>query len=1118
MPEQPLPKYSSARPAKPNAPTTCPAAVPYAELHCRTNFSFLEGASHPDELVDRAAELGYRALAVTDRDSLAGVVRAHVAAKKAGLKLVIGASVAPVDGPPLLLWVTNRASYGRLARLLTLGRRSAPKGECRLTFDDVANHSEGLLAGVLLPHVLRAFQPDAQQAAVRQLERCREAFGDRCYGVAELFRGLHDRRWLQQFQDLAGKAGLPIIAANDVHYHVPQRRPLHDVLAAVRHGCTVAELGQHLFANAERHLKSPAEMCELFESGEWQMAEPLVMGPIGRIRPIGPITGIPPFAVLRTVEVADRCTFSLDELRYEYPEELCPAGQTPLAHLINLTWAGGQGRYPTGIPDKVRRLIEYELKLIEELRYEAYFLTVWDLVRFARDRGILCQGRGSAANSAVCYCLGVTSVDPERIDVLFERFISKDRNEVPDIDVDFEHERREEVLQYIYDKYGRERAGMTAEVITYRQRSAIRDVGKALGFSLDRVDLLAKTLDHHPWRDEERLLARLSEAGLDPRSRQTRLLVGLVQQLLGFPRHLSQHVGGMVMTNGPLCELVPIENAAMPDRTVIQWDKNDLDALGILKVDCLSLGMLTAIRKCFDLVAADGTYTSHRTYTSHPFPKLTLATIPPEDPAVYEMVGRADTIGVFQIESRAQMSMLPRLRPHCFYDLVIEVAIVRPGPIQGKMVHPYLRRRQGQEPVEYPSEAVRSVLEKTLGVPIFQEQAMRLAVVAAGFTPGEADQLRRAMGAWRKQGVMEPFYDKLISGMLARGYAAEFAERVYQQICGFGEYGFPESHAASFALLVYVSAWLKCHYPAAFAAALLNSQPMGFYAPAQLVADAKNHGVEVRAIDVNCSDWDCTLERRAGKPDVQQPSDVRRAFQPDVEDPILRLGFRLVRGLSQKYVERIVEARREGSFQTFSEFVRRTGLRAPVLKKLSQADAFGSLLMDRRDTLWRSLPERGPLTLFDQIETEETSVSLPPSTPMAEVLADYNSVGLSLRPHPVSFLRSMLDSLKITPAAQLSSLPNDLRLKVAGIVLLRQRPSTANGITFVTLEDETGIVNLIVRQSVWERYRRVARNAVAMIAYGRLQRESEVVHILTTRIEDLSLRLGDLNTKSRDFR
>jgi error-prone DNA polymerase len=1054
MPEQPLPKLVPE--AKPPA-QRARSQVPYAELHCRTNFSFLEGASHPDELVNRATELGYAALAITDRDSLAGVVRAHVAAKETGMKLIIGALVTPIDALPLLLWVSDRAGYARLARLLTVGRRAAPKGECRLTFDDVDRHRDGLLAGVLLPGLDAGARP--------ALERCREAFGDRCYAVAELFRGPEDRRRLRQMQELAREARLPLVAANDVHYHVPERRPLHDALSAIRHGCTIADLGERLFPNGQRHLQAPARMHSLFADV--------------------------PEALSRTVEVADRCAFSLDELRYEYPEELCPPGRSPLEHLSELTWAGAHERYPAGIPDKVRGLLEHELTLIAQLRYEAYFLTVWDLVRFARGRGILCQGRGSAANSAVCYCLGVTSVDPERIDVLFERFVSQERDEAPDIDVDFEHERREEVLQYVYDKYGRERAGMTAEVITYRQRSAVRDVGKALGLSLERVDLLAKTMDHHPWRDEDRLGARLREGGLDPEGRLTRQLVWLVGQLLGFPRHLSQHVGGMVMTRGPLCELTPIENAAMADRTVIQWDKNDLDALGILKVDCLALGMLTAIRKGFDLI--------HAAYPGQK-EKLTLATIPAEDPAVYEMVSRADTIGVFQIESRAQMSMLPRLRPHCFYDLVIEVAIVRPGPIQGKMVHPYLRRRQGLEPVEYPNEAIHAVLEKTLGVPLFQEQAMRLAVVAAGFTPGEADQLRRAMGAWRRQGVMAPFREKLISGMLARGFAAEFAERLFEQICGFGEYGFPESHAASFALLVYVSAWLKRHYPAAFAAALLNSQPMGFYAPAQLVADAKKHGVEVRSIDVNFSHWDCTLEATSG------------------EFPALRLGFRLVRGLARQFVDGLVQARAEGRFASFAEFVGRTGLRAAALKRLSRADAFASLQMDRQATLWRSLPERGPLTLFDRADRDEALPALPEMTPLDEVLADYRTAGLSLRPHPVTYLRPFLEALGITPAGRLPDVDNDIRLKVAGVVLLRQRPSTANGITFVTLEDETGMVNLIVRQAVWERYRRIARGAVAMIAHGRLQKEAEVIHVLVTRLEDLSARLGDLATSSRDFR
>ena len=1031
--------------------------MPYAELHCRTNFSFLEGASHPHELVERATELGYAALAVTDRASLAGVVRAHVAAKETGLKLVIGTAIAPVDAPPILLWVTNRAGYAQLARLLTHGRRSAPKGECLLTFDDVARHAGGLLAGVLL-----------HEATPPQLGRCLDVFGDRCYGVAELHRGPRDHLRLEQFRQRARAAQLPLVAANDVHYHVPGRRPLHDVLTAIRHGCTVAELGERLFPNAERHLKAPAAMHDLFTAA--------------------------PEAVARTVEVAERCTFSLDELRYDYPEELCPAGLKPLEYLTELTWAGARRRYGSHIPDKVRQLIEHELALIAELRYEAYFLTVWDLVRFARERNILCQGRGSAANSAVCYCLGITSVDPEDIDILFERFVSKDRHEAPDIDVDFEHERREEVLQYIWNKYGRDRAAMTAEIITYRGRSALRDVGKALGLSPDRVDQLAKTVDHHFEGAADRLTAQLGDAGLDPQSLLARQLAWLVRQLLGFPRHLSQHVGGMVMTNGLLCELVPIENAAMPERTVVQWDKDDLDALGILKVDCLGLGMLTAIRKCFDLIA------------HHHGQSWTLATVPTGDPAVYAMMSRADTIGVFQIESRAQMSMLPRLKPKKFYDLVIEVAIVRPGPIQGKMVHPYLRRREGKETVDYPSEAVRSVLEKTLGVPIFQEQAMRLAVVAAGFTPGEADQLRRAMGTWRRSGVMERFREKLVSGMLARGYAAEFAERVYQQICGFGEYGFPESHAASFALLVYVSAWLKWYYPAAFAAALINSQPMGFYAPAQLVIDAKKHGVAVRPIDVNGSDWDCTLEPVASSRGGSTPT------------PALRLGFRLVGGLARKHVDRLVAVRRDGPFRTFSEFVRRTGLRAQALKRLAQADAFVSLPMDRREGLWRSLPERGPLTLFDQVDQDEAPVPLPPRTGLEEVLADYRTAGLSLRQHPVSFLRPMLNALGITPAQRLPDLPRERRLKVAGIVLLRQRPGTANGITFVTLEDETGTVNLIVRQTVWERYRRIARRAVALIAHGRLQKESDVIHVLVTRLEDLSERLADLNTDPRDFR
>jgi len=1052
--------------------------------------------------------LDYAALAITDRNSLAGVVRAHVAAKEVGLKLLVGAEITPIDGLPVVLLATDRAAYGRLSRLITLGRRRAPKGQCQLTFQDIAEHADGLLAGVIVQKAERrrqkaerergtgkedcklqiencklkigkSFPLNSQPSTLDLLHRYRDVFGDRCYLFAELHCGAEDRWWLQQMARWASETRIPLVAANDVHYHVPGRQRLQDVLTAIRHGCSVAELGGRLFPNAERHLKSEADMLRLFADR--------------------------PDAVARTIELVDRCRFSLDELRYNYPEELCPPGQTLIQHLTRLTWDGARRRYPQGVPEKVRRLIEHELRLIEELQYESYFLTVWDLVRFARSRGILCQGRGSAANSVVCFCLGITSVDPDRIDVLFERFVSKERNEAPDIDVDFEHERREEILQYIYEKYGRERAGMTAEVITYRPRSAVRDVGKALGLSLDRVDTLAKNLEN--FNDPEGLEDRFREIGFDPQSRLSRQLISLVQELVGFPRHLSQHVGG-VITQDRLCELVPIENAAMPGRTVIQWDKDDLDALGILKVDCLALGMLTAIRKCFELV---------RRHTGR---KLTLANVPAEDPRVYEMISRADTMGVFQIESRAQMSMLPRLRPRCFYDLVIEVAIVRPGPIQGDMVHPYLRRRAGREPVEYPDERVRAVLEKTLGVPIFQEQAMRLAVVAAGFTPGEADQLRRAMGAWRRPGLIDQFRQKLIQGMIANGYSQKFADQVFRQIRGFGDYGFPESHAASFALLVYVSAWLKRYYPAAFTAALLNSQPMGFYAPAQLIADARKHGVDVRPVDVNFSHWDCTLEP-AAETSPAPLSRRRRGTRPE-SDPLsakslwaLRLGFRMVKGLSEKHAERIIRRRTESPYRSFDDFVRRTGLTSGPLRQLAQADAFASLGLNRRQSFWNALPRQhlDPLLWTD----EEPPVALPSMSVRAEVTADYQAFGLSLRRHPMSFLRGRLERWQVVPAERLDQLPPGTPLKVAGLVLLRQRPSTASGITFVTLEDETGIVNLIVRSDVWQRYRRAAHTATALLAWGRLQRESGVIHVLVWKLEDLEPLLGDVPVRSRDF-
>jgi error-prone DNA polymerase len=1102
----------------------------YAELHCRTNFSFLEGASHAEELAARAAELGYTALAITDRNSLAGVVRAHGAAKDAGLKLIVGAEITPIDAPPIVLWAPDRESYGRISRLITIGRRRTEKGACELSLDDVAEHSAGLIAGVLPMAnggVLRTGRTSDQSApsnddplALREdadlaaLHAYREIFGPRCYLLAELHYGADDQRRLDELIDLSRRSRLPLVAAGDVHYHVPERMPLQHVLTAIRHGTTVAELGERCLPNAERHLRTLEQLRTIFARA--------------------------PDPLRRTGEIADRCQFTLDELRYEYPEELAPPGETPIVYLRRLAWQLADERYAGDIPAKVRDLLEHELALIEKLRYEAFFLTVFDVVRFARSRGILCQGRGSAANSAVCYCLGVTAVDPSEHEMLFERFISAERNEAPDIDVDFEHERREEVLQYVYQKYGRERAGLAATVITYRARSAVRDVGKALGLSLDRVDALAKNVDH---RGEVELLAkRCRQSGVDPQSPLGRQLIVFVNELIGFPRHLSQHVGGMVITQGPLCELVPIENAAMADRTVIQWDKDDLDELGILKVDCLALGMLTAIRKCFTLIEQS---------TGRQF---TIDAVPDEDQTVYDMISRADTIGVFQIESRAQMSMLPRLKPATFYDLVIEVAIVRPGPIQGNMVHPYLRRRNNEEPVEYPSPEVEHVLRRTLGVPLFQEQAMQLAVVAAGFTPGEADQLRRAMGAWRRSGMIDSYRTKLIDGMLAKGYAPEFAERLFEQIRGFGEYGFPESHAASFAKLVYVSSWLKHYYPAAFTAAMINSQPMGFYAPAQLIRDAQAHGIDVRPADVNESGWDCTLEfcvsgplsvdkfRADNKKNLRLPPPCGegwgggrsgyRAPTPPLTSPrrgegnggehcAIRLGLRLVRGLPES-AARAIEQARTTPFRSVADLTARAGLSRGAVKRLAEADAFGSLRLDRRSALWQALdqtPLVEDLPLLAAMETDDAATPpLPQLTRQEEVYADYQSSGLTLREHPLSFFRAELDRLAVTPSARLVDWPHGRNVKVAGLVLMRQRPGTAKGITFVTLEDETGIANLIVHARTWQRYELAARRATALIASGRLERKDRVVHIIVHRLEDMKSRLHQLRHHSRDFR
>ena len=1045
----------------------------YTELHCKTNYSFLQGASHPDELIQRAHQLGYTALAITDRNSLAGVVRAHSAAHDLGIGLIIGAEVTFQDAPACLLWAPERAAYGQLCRLLTVGRRRAEKGECHLRFQDLADHAGGLLAGVI-PHWHGPgrslsgnhdrLTADTPLAPKEQLHRYHELFQDRGHLLVELHQGPNDAQRIEQLQQLSRSSRLPLLAAGDVHYHLADRMELHDVLTAISHNRTVSRSGRQRFPNAERHLRTRAELSAIY-------------------RDI-------PEALERTQSVSRQCRFSLDQLRYEYPEELAPAGLTPIEHLAQITWQGAHWRYPQGIPGKVQRLLRHELQLIEELRYEAYFLTVWDLVRFARQRDILCQGRGSAANSAVCYCLQITSVDPDRADLLFERFISRERNEAPDIDVDFEHQRREEVLQYLYDKYGRQRAGMTGVVISYRLRSAIRDVGKALGLSPDRVDTLARQVDGRS-RDDQ-FEQRCQQVGLDPESPFGQQLIRLVTMLTGFPRHLSQHVGGMVITRGPLCELVPIENAAMDGRTVIQWNKDDLEELGILKIDCLALGMLTAIHKCFQLLGQHGQG------------DWKLDTIPAEDPRVYEMLCQADSIGVFQVESRAQMSMLPRLQPRCYYDLVIEIAIVRPGPIQGNMVHPYLRRRAGQEVATYPTPEIRDVLHKTLGVPLFQEQAMRLAVVAAGFTPGEADQLRRAMGAWRRPGLIDQFRRKLVNGMHSRGLSSQFAEQVFQQIRGFGEYGFPESHAASFALLVYVSAWLKYYHPAAFTASLINSQPMGFYGISQLVRDAREHGVTVGGVDINRSESDCTLETDpAGKPTR------------------LRLGLRIILALPTSARQAILEARQDGIFQSQHDFQQRTGLGRAVIMKLATAGAFVSLQQDRRCALWESLAQQSrprELPLFDSLPVPgDQPPCLPAISAAEEVATDYKSTGLSLQAHPVSFCRQELEHLGVIPADQLPRLPANQPTRVAGLVLLRQRPSTARGITFVTLEDETGTINLVIHQRTWQKFSTVARRAHAWIASGRLESRNSVIHLVVDHIEDLSKQIS-IAVPSRDFK
>jgi error-prone DNA polymerase len=1054
--------------------------VGYAELQVTSNFSFLRGASHPDELVVAAAALGHSAIAITDRNSFAGIVRAHQAAITVGIRLVVGVRLDLADGASLLAYPEDRTAYGRLTRLLTLGKRRAPKGKCHLDYADVVDYGAGQIVVVLPPEL---DDPAAFTGFEAFAARVAADFAGRAYLAAHhLYRG-DDARRLARLAAIAGKTGLPLLALNDVLYHTPERRKLQDVATCIREHCTIAEAGFRLIANAERHLKSAREMTRLFHGYE--------------------------DAVACSLEIVTRCRFSLAELRYEYPEEPVPEGMMPQQRLAELTWEGAAGRFPDGISDKVRQQIEHELALIEQLDYARYFLTVHDIVRYAKSREILCQGRGSAANSVVCYCLGITAVDPDRIDVLFERFISAARNEPPDIDVDFEHERREEIIQYVYEKYGRDRAGLVATVICYRARGAIREVGKVMGLSGDVVAALAGIV--WGWSNDGVADHCVREVGLDPTDRTLRLALDLAAELIGFPRHLSQHVGGFVITRGPLSELVPIENAAMADRTVIEWDKDDLDALHILKIDVLALGMLTCVRKAFSLIER------------HYGQSYTLATIPGEQKPVYDMLSRADSLGVFQVESRAQMTMLPRLKPQEFYDLVIEVAIVRPGPIQGDMVHPYLRRRSGKEKVDYPSPELERVLKKTMGVPLFQEQAMQIAIVGAGFAPDEADQLRRSMATFKRNGDVHRFRDKFITGMVENNYPADFATRCFSQIEGFGTYGFPESHAASFALLVYISAWIKCVHPDVFACALLNSQPMGFYAPAQIVRDAREHGVEVRPGDVNYSEWDCTLEPIEGE-------ENRCA---------LRLGLRQIKGFSEADAEKLV-AERDTGYPDIEALWRRSGLPRAALERLAEADALRSLEasvegLDRRRALWglKALGE-APLPLFAGVasavktanvsssrqeereaESEIRAASLLPVMKLGEhVVEDYASLSLTLRRHPLAFLRAELAAERLVTAADLATLPVDQHLAIAGLVLIRQRPGSANGVVFITIEDETGIANLIVWPDVLERFRRAVLGATLLYCRGRLQREGSVIHIVAEALRDCTHRLNTLRERS----
>jgi error-prone DNA polymerase len=1027
----------------------------YVPLWCKSNFSFLEGASHPDELVEEAHRLGLPALALTDRDGVYGIVRAHVKAKEVGLKLIVGSQVSVTDGSTIVLLAQALGGYANLCRLLTTGRLRSEKGESAVSWEEMCRHAAGMIALWGGEHglIVGGATPDEVAGTLR------DAFGDRLYGLLTRHRREEEVGQEARMRECAKRYGFPLVAANEVLYHTPARRPLQDILTAIRHGVPVASCGRKLKPNAEHDLKAPYAFARLFADD--------------------------PAAFERTLEIAERCNFSLKAIRYRYPSEHLPDGTTSAERLRRQTFNGAQWRYGNEIPNNVVGQLEKELEIIEALDYPGYFLTMWEIVEFCRANGILCQGRGSAANSAVCYCLGVTAVDPVRMGLLFERFISKERAEPPDIDLDIQHDRREEVIQHVFEKYGRDHAAMVANVVRYRSRSALREVGKALGLSETALDRAAKFLSSYENVQPE----MLEQQGIDPSQGLHGHLLELTNEILDFPRHLSIHPGGFLLGHEPVYGLVPIENATMPERTVIQWDKEDLEELGLFKVDLLGLGGLTQLDLCFKLLR------------EHRGVELSMATIPPEDNATFDMICRSDTVGVFQIESRAQMAMLPRLRPRNFYDLVIEISIVRPGPITGGMVHPYLRRRQGKEPVEYPHPSLQPVLEKTLGVPLFQEQVMRLAVVAADYTPGEADQLRRDMAAWHRTGRMERHRERLITRMQAKGIAPEFAERVFEQIRGFGEYGFPESHAASFALIAYATAWLKCHYPTEFTCSLLNAQPMGFYAPATIVEDAKRHQVVVNPIDVQSSSWQCTLE-----PCAQSAGDFA-----------VRMGLRYVKGLGEGDWERLDLARRAASFTSLEDFVRRSGLDEAALSGLAEAGAFDSLGVDRRAALWdvRRLAQVRNQSL--QLPAREAKPAFDPLSAFEEVGWDYRRTSHSVRRHPLEPFRNMLAAHRLPDARTIAAGENGARVRYAGLVICRQRPGTAGGVVFMTLEDETGFVNVVVWESVFQRYAVLAKTLSFLGITGTLQVEDNVVHLIAEELWEPRVKLKPAAATSRDF-